>query len=349
MKINVTRSSMPEFSEYCEEIKDLWDTRWLTNMGSKHREFQRKLESYLQALGLSGEVITTPFTFASTTHAIVRSGLSPVFCDINPQDFTIDVSKIEALITDKTTAIVPVHVYGNVCNVEAIEEIAQKYGLKVIYDAAHTFGVKYKDRGIGSYGDISCYSFHATKVFHTIEGGAVCFKDEKLKDLIGRLKDFGIYDEESVTEIGPNAKMNEFCAAMGLCNLRHIDDEIAKREKVVQRYRERLEHIEGVQLSPIQKDVVSNYAYFPVVFWEEAFGTGRDEVKQKLGDSNIGARKYFYPLTSSFACYEGQYSENNLLVAKKISDRVLTLPLYADLSLEEVDQICDIIVSCKKN
>ena len=368
MKINVTRSSMPEFSEYCEEIKDLWDTRWLTNMGSKHREFQRKLESYLQvknidlvtnghmaleismqALGLSGEVITTPFTFASTTHAIVRSGLSPVFCDINPQDFTIDVSKIEALITDKTTAIVPVHVYGNVCNVEAIEEIAQKYGLKVIYDAAHTFGVKYKDRGIGSYGDISCYSFHATKVFHTIEGGAVCFKDEKLKDLIGRLKDFGIYDEESVTEIGPNAKMNEFCAAMGLCNLRHIDDEIAKREKVVQRYRERLEHIEGVQLSPIQKDVVSNYAYFPVVFWEEAFGTGRDEVKQKLGDSNIGARKYFYPLTSSFACYEGQYSENNLLVAKKISDRVLTLPLYADLSLEEVAQICDIIVSCKKN
>ena len=368
MKINVTRSSMPEFSEYCEEIKDLWDTRWLTNMGSKHREFQRKLESYLQvknidlvtnghmaleismqALGLSGEVITTPFTFASTTHAIVRSGLSPVFCDINPQDFTIDVSKIEALITDKTTAIVPVHVYGNVCNVEAIEEIAQKYGLKVIYDAAHTFGVKYKDRGIGSYGDISCYSFHATKVFHTIEGGAVCFKDEKLKDLIGRLKDFGIYDEESVTEIGPNAKMNEFCAAMGLCNLRHIDDEIAKREKVVQRYRERLEHIEGVQLSPIQKDVVSNYAYFPIVFWEDVFGTGRDEVKQKLGDSNIGARKYFYPLTSSFACYEGQYSENNLLVAKKISDRVLTLPLYADLSLEEVDQICDIIVSCKKN
>ena len=368
MKINVTRSSMPEFSEYCEEIKDLWDTRWLTNMGSKHREFQRKLESYLQvknidlvtnghmaleismqALGLSGEVITTPFTFASTTHAIVRSGLSPVFCDINGDDFTIDVFKIESLITDKTSAIVPVHVYGNVCNVEAIEEIAQKYGLKVIYDAAHTFGVKYKDRGIGSYGDISCYSFHATKVFHTIEGGAVCFKDEKLKDLIGRLKDFGIYDEESVTEIGPNAKMNEFCAAMGLCNLRHIDDEIAKREKVVQRYRERLEHIEGVQLSPIQKDVVSNYAYFPVVFWEEAFGTGRDEVKQKLGDSNIGARKYFYPLTSSFACYEGQYSENNLLVAKKISDRVLTLPLYADLSLEEVDQICDIIVSCKKN
>ncbi len=167
------------------------------------------------------------------------------------------------------TAIVPVHVYGNVCNVEAIEEIAQKYGLKVIYDAAHTFGVKYKDRGIGSYGDISCYSFHATKVFGTIEGGAVCFKDEKLKELIGRLKDFGIYDEESVTEIGPNAKMNEFCAAMGLCNLRHIDDEIAKREKVVQRYRERLEYIEGVQLAPIQKDVVSNYAYFPVVFWEE--------------------------------------------------------------------------------
>lgn len=219
----------------------------------------------------------------------------------------------------------------------------------MIYDAAHTFGVKYKDRGIGSYGDISCYSFHATKVFHTIEGGAVCFKDEKLKDLIGRLKDFGIYDEESVTEIGPNAKMNEFCAAMGLCNLRHIDEKLQNERRIVQRYRERLEHIEGVQLSPIQKDVVSNYAYFPVVFWEEAFGTGRDEVKTEAWRFKYGARKYFYPLTSSFACYEGQYSENNLLVAKKISDRVLTLPLYADLSLEEVDQICDIIVSCKKN
>lgn len=249
-KILVTRSSMPELEEYVEEIRDIWKTHWLTNMGEKHRRLQRELKDYLkvenvelltnghmalemaiQAMNLQGEVITTPFTFASTTHAIVRNGLTPVFCDIDPQNFTLDVSKIEALITDKTCAIVPVHVYGNMCDVEAIEEIAKKYGLKVIYDAAHAFGVTYKGKGAGSFGDASCFSFHATKVFNTIEGGAVCFKDKELGRRLYNLKNFGIRDEETVESVGANAKMNEFQAAMGLCNLRHVDEEIGKRKK----------------------------------------------------------------------------------------------------------------------
>lgn len=273
-KILVTRSSMPPIEEYIEEIKTIWDSHWLTNMGDKHKELQRKLTAYLgvdnvdlltnghmalelsmQALNLQGEVITTPFTFASTTHAIVRNGLQPVFCDINDRDFTIDVEKIESLITDRTCAIAPVHVYGNICDVEAIEYIAKKYGLKVIYDAAHAFGVRYKSRGIASYGDVSCFSFHATKVFNTIEGGAVCFSNEATDfgKKIQQLKNFGIEGPESVTAVGANAKMNEFCAAMGLCNLRHVDDEIAKRKKAAEVYREYLEGVEGIQLSPAQK------------------------------------------------------------------------------------------------
>ena len=261
-KILVTRSSMPTLEEYTEEIKDLWETHWLTNMGIKHQRFQTMLKEYMdvenidlltnghmalelsiQALNLQGEVITTPFTFASTTHAIVRNGLTPVFCDINPDDYTIDVSKIEALITDKTCAIVPVHVYGNVCNIEEIEKIAKKYELKVIYDAAHTFGIKYKNKGIGGYGDVSCFSFHATKVFNTIEGGAVCFKDKDFGEKLYQLKNFGIKNEEVVNGIGANAKMNEFCAAMGICNLKHIDEEIAKRKVVVEKYREISYHL----------------------------------------------------------------------------------------------------------
>ena len=281
---------MPELDEYIEEIRELWDTHWLTNMGAKHKALQEQLKSYLdvedidlltnghmalelsmQAMNLHGEVITTPFTFASTTHAIVRNGLEPVFCDINPVDFTIDVNKIEELITDKTVAIVPVHVYGNVCDVEKIEQIAKKYGLKVIYDAAHTFGVKYKGKGIGSYGDVSCFSFHATKVFNTVEGGAVCFDDKDFGLELYRLKNFGIRGPEVVDGVGANAKMNEFCAAMGLCNLKHIDGEINKRKQIVERYRMHLDNIDGIQLNPIQDNVEQNYSYFPVVFDEKVF------------------------------------------------------------------------------
>lgn len=368
-QILVTRSSMPTQEEYQKEISELWDTHWLTNMGTKHKQFQAQLESMLGiphvALYCNGhlaleniieamnfpkgsEVITTPFTFASTTHAIVRSGLKPVFCDVNPDDYTIDVTKIEALITEKTVAIVPVHVYGNLCDVETIKAIADKHGLKVIYDAAHAFAVKYKGVSSACFGDAAMFSFHATKVFNTIEGGAVCFHDDSLVQKLNDLKNFGIHGPEEVAYIGGNAKMNEFCAAMGICNLRHLDEEIAKRKAVVERYRSHLEGVDGIKLAPVQKDVTPNYAYFPVVFDKAIFGADRDEVFEKLAENGIGARKYFYPLTNTFDCYKGQFNADNTPIALDISLRVLTLPLYADLSMEDVDRICETILSCKK-
>ena len=368
-KILVTRSSMPELEEYVEEIKSIWNTHWLTNMGEKHERLRTALLNYLgveqldlftnghMAIELSlqemklprgSEIITTLFTFASTTHAIVRNGLEPVFCDVNNTDFTMDVSKIEELITDKTSAIMPVHVYGNICNVEEIQRIAEKYGLKVIYDAAHAFGVCYKERGIGCFGDVSCFSFHATKVFNTIEGGAACFKDTDFGLELYRLKNFGIRGPEVVDGVGANAKMNEFCAAMGICNLRHIKQEIEKRKKVTEHYKSYLENVDGIQLNPVQKDVKSNYAYFPVIFDEKVFGASRNEVFDELGKHGIYSRKYFYPLTNTFDCFHGKYIQSATPVALHLSKRVLTLPLYADLELNDVSRICEIILKCKK-
>lgn len=362
-KILVTRSSMPTYEEYIDEIKDMWETHWLTNMGVKHMRLQEELKKYLavedidlftnghmalelslQAMELQGEVITTPFTFASTTHAIVRNGLEPVFCDIDPADFTIDVDKIERLITDRTCAIVPVHVYGNICDVEQIDRIAKQYHLKVIYDAAHAFGVTYKGRGVGSFGDASCFSFHATKVFNTIEGGAVCFRDAKFGRALYGLKNFGIRGPEIVDGIGANAKMNEFCAAMGLCNLRHIDVEIEKRRQVYTRYMERLGDVDGLQFNPVQNGVESNYAYFPVVIEEGKFGEDRDAVSERLARHDILARKYFYPLTNSFECFHGKYDTGLTPVAEKVSRSVLTLPMYADLPIGQVDRICEVFL-----
>lgn len=367
MNIPVIRSSMPPYEEYCEEIKELWTSCWLTNMGIKHRQLQLKLGEYLgaaqidllanghmalelalQALGLHGEVITTPFTFASTTQAIVRSGLTPVFCDIDPLDFTIDSSKIETLITENTCAVMPVHTYGNVCAVEKIEHIANKHGLKVVYDAAHAFGVRYKGIGVSTYGDVSCLSFHATKVFHTIEGGAVCFRDKAFGERLARLKNFGLDGSEVVSEIGANAKMDEFRAAMGLCNLRYVEGEIAQRKIIAKEYRTYLEGIPGIQLAPIQDGVQSNYAYFPVVFNKDIFGASRDDVLAVLGSNGVMARKYFYPLTSSFACYHGRYNPESTPIALQISQSILTLPLYADMSSEMVEHICKIVLSCRK-
>lgn len=366
-KILVTRSSMPDFNEYIEEIRDLWDSHWLTNMGPKHKQFQTELKKYLgvenielltnghmaleltlQAMQLEGEVITTPFTFASTTHAIVRNGLRPVFCDIDPKTFTIDVQKIEALITEHTSAIMPVHVYGNICNIEEIQRIAVKHGLKVIYDAAHTFGEKYKGQGIGNYGDASCFSFHATKVFNSIEGGAVCFKDKRLGDALYDLKNFGIHGQEEVNAVGANAKMNEFCAAMGICNLRHVDDEINKRRAVYETYHNFLDGVDGLQIAEPQPDVKPNYAYFPLVVHEDKFGASRNEVAEHLKTKEIYARKYFYPLTSAFSCYADQYDPSDTPIAQYISDRVLTLPMYADLATADVERICREILSLKK-
>lgn len=364
-QILVTRSSMPDLDEYIEEIKSLWDTHWLTNMGPKHKAFQAELKEYLgvehidlltnghmaleltlQALNLQGEVITTPWTFASTTHAIVRNGLEPVFCDVDPDTFTMDTEQLESLVTDRTCAIMPVHVYGNVCNVEEIERIAEKYDLKVIYDAAHAFGVRYKGKGIGSFGDASCFSFHATKVFNTIEGGAVCFRDPKIGERIYDLKNFGIHGPEEVSAVGANAKMNEFCAAMGICNLRHVEEEIGKRKRVTERYREHLEGKRGIQLNAIQKDVIPNYAFFPVFFHEKEFGASRDEVKVALEKEGIRTRKYFYPLTNTFSAFHGKYDVSKTPVALRFSKKVLALPLYADLPLDDVDRICRIIQGC---
>lgn len=366
-QILVTRSSMPPIEEFIDEIRGMWDSHWLTNMGPKHKQLQMELCDYmgvdnidlftnghmaieltLQAMNLQGEVITTPYTFASTTHAIVRNGLEPVFCDIDPVTFTMDVEKLENLITDRTCAILPVHVYGNICNIEEIERIAHKHELKVIYDACHTFGETYKGKGIGTFGDASCFSFHATKAFNSIEGGAVCFKDQRLGNILYELKNFGIHGPEEVSAVGANAKMNEFCAAMGICNLRHLEDEIEKREMVYRRYEENLKGVEGLQLNVVQPEVKKNYAYFPVIFEERVFGTSREEVFEVLAEHRIGARKYFYPLTNTFSAFHGKYNVLDTPVALHVSKRVLTLPMYADLALEDVDRICNIILSCRK-
>ncbi len=368
-RIQVTRSSMPSLEEYVDEIRDIWESHWLTNMGKKHQRLEEELRSFLsvdhvelvsnghmalemalQAMNLprGGEVITTPFTFASTTHAIVRNGLTPVFADIDPDSYCMDTSCLEDLVNDKTCAILPVHVYGNICDTDEIERIADKYELKVIYDAAHAFGVTYRGRGIGSYGDVSCFSFHATKVFNTIEGGAVCYHEEALGKEIYRLKNFGIRDEETVDGIGANAKMNEFCAAMGLCNLKHLKEEIEKRKERVLRYWERLGNTEGLRLSCPGGDVDPNYAYFPIQIREKEFGATRNEVHEALASEGIGARKYFYPLTNDFECYRDRFDASLTPIALGISKRVLTLPLYADLPLDDVDRICDVVLRCKK-
>lgn len=363
MRINVTRSSMPDFDEYVNEIKDLWDSRWLTNMGVKHDELQNRLKDYLSvenvslftnghlaleaaisAMDLSGEVITTPFTFASTTQAIVRCGLTPVFCDINEEDYTIDADKIEELITDKTSAIIAVHVYGNVCDVDKIQKIADKYNLKVIYDAAHVFGVRINDKGIGEYGDASMFSFHATKVFNTIEGGCVAFSDSSMAENLRMQKNFGMKDETNYLEIAGNGKMNEFQAAMGLCNLRYVDGEINKRKEAFKNYAIRLQGISGIKPWNEQKGITHNYAYYPVLFDKHIFGKSRDQVAEELARNDVYARRYFYPLTSSFKCYENMFEIQKTPIAYRVSKQVLTLPLYADLTESEINKICDIIL-----
>lgn len=367
-KILVTRSSMPPLDEYVDEIAPLWESHWLTNMGAKHRELESALEEYLgvddlalfvnghqalecvlEAMDLRGKVITTPYTFASTTHAIVRKGLTPVFADIRPDNYTIDPARVEELIDEDTCAIVPVHVYGNLCDVDALGEIASRHGLKLIYDAAHAFGVRRNGVSAAAYGDASMFSFHATKVFNTIEGGAVCFRDPAFKTKLNRWKNFGIADEETVEYVGGNAKMNEFCAAMGLCNLRHIGEEIAKRRRVAERYWERLRDLSGVRVCEPEQGVESNYAYLAVVF-EDEFGATRDEVFSRLGENGVCARKYFYPLTNDFACYRGRagFDPAETPVAAHVASRVLTLPMYADLAFEDVDRICDVVASCAR-
>ncbi len=365
--ILVTRPSVPPLEEYIEEIKSIWDARHFTNTGPKHVKLEEELEAYLgvrnvslfssghmalelaiQAFDLKGEIITTPFTFASTSQAIMRNGIKPVFCDINEKDYTIDVNQIEDYITDKTTAIIPVHVYGNVCDVKAIEDIANRYGLKVIYDAAHAFGEEIDGRKISTWGDASMVSFHATKIFNTVEGGALAFENDDLVNVFRSLKQFGMkIGTDEVPYVATNAKMSELHAAMGLCNLRHVDQYIEKRKCIVERYRNKLSNIPGIKLCEEQKGVKSTHSYFPVVFEHKVFGYNRDQIALRLSEHNIFARKYFYPLNSEFECYLQKYGscEEKLPIANRISKNILVLPLYPDLLLEDVDRICDIILN----
>lgn len=362
-KILVTQSSMPPYEEYIEAIKPLWESHWLTNMGTYHKRLEEALKEYLGVPELSlmvnghmalelaiqsfdfpegSEVITTPFTFISTTHAIVRNRLKPVFCDVKEEDGTIDETKIEDLITEHTVAIVPVHVYGNVCNVEEIQRIADKYNLKVIYDAAHAFGVTYKGKGIGNYGDASIFSFHATKVFNTIEGGAVTFSDHKMYEKLYNLKNFGIRGEELVTSVGANAKMNEFCAIMGLCNLKHLDEALKNRQERYDYYRQGLEKVKGISFFATNTEATNNFAYFPIII-EDDYGITRDEIYDKFHESNIYARKYFYPITADQACFRNKYKNNKLDVARYISQRVLILPFYEKMQIGTIDTIIQIL------
>lgn len=362
-RVFVTQSSMPPYEEYIKAIRPLWDSHWLTNMGEYHKELEEKLREYLDVPELSlivnghmglelaiqmldfpeyGEVITTPFTFISTTHAIVRNRLRPVFCDIKMGDGTLDENKIEDLITENTVAILPVHVYGNICNVGEIQRIADKYNLKVIYDAAHAFGEKYKGKGIGCYGDATIFSFHATKVFNTIEGGAVAINDLKLYDCLYNLKNFGIRGEELVVSVGANAKMNEFSAIMGLCNLKYIDHAIQKRKIRDEKYRKLLEGIRGIEFLNRDPDIDFNYGYFPILIMD-TYPLNRDELYNLLRKHECFTRKYFYPLTSDQACFKNKYKNIELKCARELSNRILTLPIYEDLEMEVIEEIADII------
>lgn len=362
-RILVTRSSMPAYNEYIEAIKPLWDSHWLTNMGTYHKQLEEELKKYLgvpevslmvnghmalemtiQAFNFpeNSEVITTPFTFISTTHAIARNHLVPVFCDVKESDGTIDENKIEELITDKTIAILPVHVYGNICNVEKIQEIADRHGLKVIYDAAHAFGETYKGVGIGNFGDASVFSFHATKVFNTIEGGAVTFKNHCLYDKLYNLKNFGIRGEEVVEAIGANAKMNEFCAIMGLCNLKHIDEAIRIRKQKWNYYREKIEELKGISVLENGGNQTMNYGYLPILV-ESEYAMNRDELYEKYKQRGIYPRKYFYPLVVDQDCYSDLRGRTDLSVARKVSDAVLVLPMYEEISFAEIDDIIAIV------
>ena len=364
-EIYVTRSSMPSYEEYIEAIKPLWSSHWLTNMGEYHSQLEKELTSFLRVPGISlmvnghtalelliqsfefpkgSEIITTPFTFISTTHAIVRNGLEPVFCDVKEDDGTIDEDKIEDLITSKTVAILPVHVYGNICNHAKIQKIADKYNLKVIYDAAHAFGETVEGEGVGILGDASIFSFHATKVFHTIEGGAVVCKDADLYQRLYDLKDFGIRNEELVASIGANGKMNEFSAIMGLCNLKHIEESINDRKRVYLRYLSNLDNVRGIRvlIPKTDRDEKKNYSYFPIVV-EKDYPITRDELFSRLSKDGIHARKYFYPLTADQACFKNRYSDVNIPVARELAERIMVLPIYEGLENKDIDRISNIL------
>ncbi len=363
-KILVTQPSLPPLPEFTNLLEEIWESKWLTNNGKFHREFEAKLAEYLgvkyvslfangtlalitalQTLKITGEVITTPYSFVASTHALWWNGITPVFVDIENKHCNIDPQRIEAAITPKTTAILPVHVYGNPCDIESIQSIADTYGLKVIYDAAHAFGVKINGSSVLNFGDLSILSFHATKVFNTFEGGAIICHDEKTKKRIDFLKNFGFANETTVVAPGINAKMNEFQAALGLLQLKYFDKVVKKRKEITEIYKEELSDINGIDYIEQNENVAYNYSYFPIFVDEKKYGTPRDKLYSILKENNIFARRYFYPLISEFPTYRGLPSANpdNLPVAEKISKQVICLPIYPDLAIESVKEICGII------
>ncbi|MDT8318409.1 MAG: DegT/DnrJ/EryC1/StrS family aminotransferase [bacterium] len=366
--IYVTRPMLPPIETFNVKLKEVWDSKWLTNSGPQHIELEVRLQKFLnvpyislfnngtialitacQSLRLSGEVITTPFTFPATPHVLTWNNVRPIFCDIDPVTMNIDVDKIESLITPQTTAILAVHVFGTPCHVHKIQDIADRYGLKVVYDAAHAFGVEVDGVGIGSFGDISMFSFHATKLFHTAEGGALTFNDPHLKSRIDLLKNFGIKNEEEVVMPGINGKMNEIQAALGLVNLDLVGEERNKRKLITDTYRECLRDEVGISYMDEVEGVKNSYQYFVIRIDEIDFGKSRDYVYEKLKEYNVISRKYFYPLCSDYSCYQYLHSSNpqNLLVARKVAREVLALPLFGELSIGDVEKICDIIKSLR--
>ena len=364
--ITVTSPLLPNLDDFNEELKKIWDSKWITNNGSYHKKLETALAEYLgvpyvslftngtlplltalQALRITGEVITTPYSFVATTHSIWWNGCRPVFVDIDPATGNIDPDKIEAAITPKTTAIMPVHVYGKPCDTKRIQEIADTYGLKVIYDAAHAFGVKVNGESILNAGDMSTLSFHATKVYNTIEGGAMVMHDLATKKRIDDLKNFGIHDEVTVVGPGINSKMDEMRSAYGLLNLRQVDAAIAARQQVAIKYREALRDVEGITFFDDMPGVKHNYSYFPIFIDEKAFGMSRDALYAKMREANVLSRRYFYPLISEFSTYRGLESANpaNLPNAHKMADSVLCLPMHHALSDEDIQRILDLVIN----
>lgn len=365
-KINVTQPYLPPLDDFLPYLQKIWENKWLTNNGPLHQQLENQLADYLgvkhisvfsngtlalitaiQALNITGEVITTPYSFVATTHSLWWNKIMPVFVDIEPEYLNLDPTKIEAAITPKTTAILPVHVYGNPCNVDEIQNIADKHGLKVIYDAAHAFGVKINGNSVLNYGDLSVLSFHATKVYSTIEGGAIICHSEEMKHHIDNLKNFGFRGETVVEEPGINAKLNELQAAYGLLQLKYVDSFIERRKEITDLYRILLKDVFGIRYLNDIKSVKHCYSYFPVFIDKNKFGKSRDEIYEKLKTQNIYARRYFYPLISSFQPYNLLESSNlkNLAVSTKSADEVLCLPIYVELENSDVEYIVNTILN----
>lgn len=364
-RINVTQPSLPPLCEFLPYLEQIWENKWLTNNGPFHQQFEKALCEYLgvehialftnatialvtalQALRITGEVITTPYSFVATAHSLLWNGIKPVFADIDPNTLNLDPAKIEAAITPQTTAIMPVHVYGQPCDVDAIQKIADNYNLKVIYDAAHAFGVETDNGSVLKHGDLSVLSFHATKVFNTFEGGAIVCPDAKTKLHIDQLKNFGFVDEVTVVAPGINGKMSEFNAALGLLQLQHIGQGIARRKEIDLTYRELLKDVKGIRCLQYIGEQTANYSYFPILV-ERAYPISRDELYQKLKEQDIYARRYFYPLISDFPMYRGLSSahHDNLPVANSMAQQVLCLPIYPDLDMEKIEIIAQLIAA----